>query len=218
MRIVNALAVASLAAVVGCSGSPDTPQTSPSAAQQGPAPGTPAPPPTVAFGETFDADGLSIVLTDVRIDNPAYDSMRGSRDNVTEEKYLLCTFKVVNTNEKGGGVRYFDPGSVFDASKVTVRDGVDNPLRHVPFGRFKLTGAMRIGDKLYPGIEMTHIEAFSIPQPQPELLLVDVDLSLFGGTGHVRFEVPYDSVTASTNTAPEQPPRRLWVGDSRSAA
>ncbi len=142
-----------------------------------------------AVGKVHAAGAFSLALVDVRVDHAEVKSSFGDGTLELDEKYLLCTFRVTNTDERRI-LNFHDSGS-FGSSYFTLQDDVKNHIRGVGFGFSNdLVGAISIIDDILPGEQRTHLEVFTIPPPKTEHLILTISLEAFGGDGRIKYKIP----------------------------
>jgi hypothetical protein len=149
--------------------------------------------PLMTMGKIHAAEVFSIALVDARIDHAEVKSSFGNDPIETDEKYLLLTFRVTNTDDRKI-IHFRDSGS-FGASDFSLVDDVKNQIRGVGFGySSELIGAISITDDIQPGENRTHLEVFTIPPPKTQYLMLTVNLKAFDGEGRIKYQIPANEI------------------------
>lgn len=155
--------------------------------------------PIIPVGIIHNEGPLSIALVEARIGHGEVKS--GIRDNTypTDEKYLLCTFRVKNTDERK--ILTFHDSSGF-GNNFVLHDDVNNLIRGVSFGfSSDLVGALKSGHDIQPGSEVTHIEVFTIPPPKTKHLILSAGLKAFSTDGRVKFKIDTKEIKGFSDAA-----------------
>jgi len=149
--------------------------------------------PHMTLGQVHTAQGFSLALVDVRIDHAELKSILGGDPVETDERYLLCTFRITNIHERKI-LNFGDSGS-FGPNNFALVDDVKNRIRGVSFGfSNKLIGAVSTTDDIPPGEQRTHLEVFTIPPPKTQHLILTINLQAFDGDGRIKYQIPINKI------------------------
>ena len=125
----------------------------------------------MTLGQVHTAQAFSLALVDVRIDHAELKSTIRGEPRETDDKYLLCAFRLTNTHERK--ILHFRDSGSFGPTNFTLVDDVKNRIRGVDFGfGSKLIGAISTTDDIPPGEQRTHFEVFTIPPPKTQHLIL----------------------------------------------
>lgn len=146
------------------------------------------PVPQLEIGQTHQVDGLDITLESAKIEAPQVKRAYSSEVGPAEKPSLVFTVKIQNTDERKV-LKYRE-------DKFRLRDDVDNEIRpaYYSFSSERLAGALGSRFEITPGSTVSHIEAFNIPLPKTEYLVLSVDLSGFDRDGIIEYKIPASSI------------------------
>ena len=133
----------------------------------------------LALNETYTSAKLSITVVDAKITKPNLKSF--GNDTKSEEDFLVVKLRVRNNDDRKQLVFRENQFRL----KISAKDDVGNQIRRVGFGIAKTVGELSTGDTIDPEETKDHVLVFNIPLPKTEHILVNIDLSAFGGKDEV---------------------------------
>jgi hypothetical protein len=165
---------------------------------------------------------ISVSVSSVKID---YVTGSGIRDFSSEDKVLIITLKIENTNANQK-VQYRGWGqsiNMFDSSDVaTLSDNFDNSYKRIKFGIGDRIHGQVLSESIYPMTSITDVLVFEVPVRSAEFLNLELPAKAYGKDGSLRLRIPISMLTATasnstdTNTsipeknseAPSTPPQQ----------
>jgi hypothetical protein len=147
------------------------------------------------IGESFDADGFTLVLLEARV-TTSQDAQTLAAVGIETAAGFIAELQIENTDDQQ--TLHLHADDMFGPSHFRLRDNADNPIGKVGVDNGldvseALGGAREIG----PGATAAHFELFDVPPAGVEYLILTVDLECFGGDGEIEFQIPGDQIKRS---------------------